>query len=62
MKTTQELLLELLEHGKSQHEISRQTKVGQATISRIANGRIQSPYARCHTKVFDYYKSVKETS
>lgn len=61
MKTTQELLLELLKHGKSQHEISRQTKVGQATISRIANGHIQSPFARCHAKILDYYKLVKET-
>lgn len=62
MKTTQQLLLELVELGKSQHEISAATKVPQPTISRIFNGLVKSPFARCHAKILDYYKLVKETS
>ena len=57
-KTTKQLLEDLIVHGKSQHENSRHTKVGQATLSRIINGVNKAEYSRVHGQILDYYKTI----
>lgn len=57
-KTTKQLLIDLTKAGKSQHEISRCTKIAQATLSRILNGGNKTDYSRYHGKVLSYYYTV----
>ncbi|SSY80318.1 hypothetical protein [Alysiella crassa] len=60
MKTTQQLLNELIDLGQSQHEISIATKVPQPTISRIIAGLNQTPFSRRHKEIFEYHQSIMQ--
>ncbi len=60
-KTTRELLVELVDKGKNQPEISRRTQVSQATISRILTGKNNSDYAPSHGKILAYYRMVMQS-
>ena len=57
-KTTKQLLSDLVAAGKSQHEISRKTKVAQATLSRILTGVNKTEYSRVHGQILEYYRTV----
>lgn len=57
-KTTRQLVVELINAGFSQHEISRQTKVSQATLSRINTGSNKTDYSRHHGQILAYYQKV----
>lgn len=57
-KTTKQLVVDLMNIGKSQHEISRHTKVSQATLSRIAAGKGKTEYSRHHAEILAYHKKV----
>ncbi len=60
-KTTKQLLIDLTNEGKSQHEISRGTKIAQATLSRILSSSNKTDYSRHHGKVLAYYREIFPT-
>lgn len=57
-KTTKQLLVDLMAAGFSQQEISRKTKVSQATLSRIATGVNKTEYSRNHGVILSFYQEV----
>ena len=57
-KTLSEKLKELLEHGMTQGQISRETKIPQGTISRIAAGIHKDPRASNARRIDQLYDKV----